>query len=965
MTTALYRRYRPETFDEVIGQDHVTEPLKAALRSNRVTHAYLFSGPRGCGKTTSARILARCLNCVEGPTDTPCGVCESCRELATGGPGSLDVVEIDAASHNGVDDARELRERATFAPVRDRYKVFILDEAHMVTPQGFNALLKLVEEPPEHVKFVFATTEPERVIGTIRSRTHHYPFRLVPADAMTPFLAQLSEQESVKVGEGVLPLVVRAGGGSVRDSLSVLDQLMAGSIDSEITYDRAVALLGYTDTNLLDSAVEALGNRDGAAIFATIESMVESGHDPRRFVEDFLQRLRDLLIIAVAGEDARDILSELPSDQRERMFEQAKQWGAPALSTAADLTDEALRTMVGATSPRLQLELLVGRILVALASPAPVQQPTQGVATGGVAGGMGGATGAGGAAGGYAGGGAPAAPGIPETGGPQIMGPDGKPLTGAALAREQLRRSRSKQEVETEAKEALSDAASAPGAQALQSSTAEKLERESKSEPAREPARDAVREDRREQKRDAQESAQFSQDAPQDQHRASEQQQAPKESQMSSSQTQESAPREQAPEVEQPKSEADTQQASSETQAPEPQSHGDVTSNLHGKWDEFVEAVRAIMPSSAYLIGEHATLVSEDASTVTLGFTNQNFVNVFMGRHVGPATQAIQAVTGVHKTPVAVVGRGDQGNQGGQQQAPSYGQPQNRSGQQQAHAQQQAQDRGSQQQAQQQQQSSTAWPTVREVPSSGDSSDEEDQEPREQPQGNEPEGAKFQTFEGGAKPQDESGMSGTEHGNPAGAGRDNSSDAGAGSADVSGAPASTEGFSGDSDEEPNSYQRIPHPSGQSQGRGPRLRTYDGGQKANQDNDQPSEQVSGDHDQQAGQTPGQPDQQQSQRDQSDQQQSPHGGQSGAGSQNGTSQSASSRPGQQQGGQQHPGQNQACADEPSQPSQPNPDYNDPTGGARIDDVGAENMNLVGLPLVEKMFGAKVIEDNEGNN
>lgn len=945
MTTALYRRYRPETFDEVIGQDHVTEPLKAALRSNRVTHAYLFSGPRGCGKTTSARILARCLNCVEGPTDTPCGVCESCRELATGGPGSLDVVEIDAASHNGVDDARELRERATFAPVRDRYKVFILDEAHMVTPQGFNALLKLVEEPPEHVKFVFATTEPERVIGTIRSRTHHYPFRLVPADVMTPFLAQLSEQESVKVGEGVLPLVVRAGGGSVRDSLSVLDQLMAGSIDSEITYDRAVALLGYTDTNLLDSAVEALGNRDGAAIFATIESMVESGHDPRRFVEDFLQRLRDLLIIAVAGEDARDILSELPSDQRERMFEQAKQWGAPALSTAADLTDEALRTMVGATSPRLQLELLVGRILVALASPAPVQQSTQGPAAGGIAGGMSGAAGVGGGtAGSLAGGGAPAAPGIPEAGGPQIMGPDGKPLTGAALAREQLRRSRSKQEAETEAKEALSDAASAPGAQALQSSTAEKLERESKSEPAREPARDAVREDRREQKRDAQESAQFSQDAPQDQHRASEQQQAPKESQMSSSQTQESAPREQAPEVEQPKSEADTQQASSETQAPKPQSHGDVTSNLHGKWDEFVEAVRAIMPSSAYLIGEHATLVSEDASTVTLGFTNQNFVNVFMGRHVGPATQAIQAVTGVHKTPVAVVGRGDQGNQGGQQQAPSYGQPQNRSGQ---------------QQVQPQQQASTAWPTVREVPNSGDSSDEEDHEPREQSQGREPEGANFQTFEGSAKPQDETGMGGPEHDHTGRAEGDDSGGAGAGNADVSGAPASTEGFGEDSGEDPNSHQRIPHPSGQSQGRGPHLRTYDGGQKVSQGHDQPSEQALDAHDQQSDQPQGSQDNQQNQ--QRDRQptspQDTHGETDHSGAQ---SQDRGNAQQQSWGPQDRP-----PAGQPAQPTQPNADYNDPTGGARIDDVGAENMNLVGLPLVEKMFGAKVIEDNEGNN
>ena len=376
MTTALYRRYRPDTFDQVIGQEHVTEPLKAALRANRVTHAYLFSGPRGCGKTTSARILARCLNCAQGPTDTPCGQCESCRELATGGPGSLDVVEIDAASHGGVDDARDLRERATFAPVRDRYKIFIIDEAHMVTNQGFNALLKLVEEPPEHVKFVFATTEPERVIGTIRSRTHHYPFRLVPPDVLGPYLTGLCAEEHIGVGEGVLTLVMRAGGGSVRDTLSVLDQLMAGAIDGQVTYQTAVALLGYTDSALLDESVDALAGGDGAAAFRVVERMVESGHDPRRFVEDLLQRLRDLLIIAVAGDGARDVLADTPHDQFERMQRQAQNWGPHGLSRAADLTDEALRAMTGATSPRLQLELLVGRILVP--SPGPAQAPVQG-----------------------------------------------------------------------------------------------------------------------------------------------------------------------------------------------------------------------------------------------------------------------------------------------------------------------------------------------------------------------------------------------------------------------------------------------------------------------------------------------------------------------------------------------------------------------------------------------------------
>ena len=373
MSTALYRRYRPDTFQDVIGQSHVTDALQTALDSGRVTHAYLFSGPRGCGKTTSARILARSLNCAQGPTSNPCGVCDSCVELASGGPGSLDVVEIDAASNNKVEDARTLRDRVAFAPTRDRYRIFILDEAHMVTPQGFNALLKVVEEPPEHVKFIFATTEPDKVINTIRSRTYHYPFRLVAPSVLGPFLRDLAAKEGVQVDEGVYPLIIRSGGGSVRDSLSVLDQLIAGS-DGVVTVEKAVELLGYTDASILERAVDALGDGDGAAAFRIVEEIIATGQEPRRFVEDLLQRLRDLMVCALAGERASDILVETPADQLVVMHTQATKWGSRLLSRSADIVESARREMSGATAPRLQLELLLARLLVK--GQAPAVQPS-------------------------------------------------------------------------------------------------------------------------------------------------------------------------------------------------------------------------------------------------------------------------------------------------------------------------------------------------------------------------------------------------------------------------------------------------------------------------------------------------------------------------------------------------------------------------------------------------------------
>jgi DNA polymerase III subunit gamma/tau len=364
MSLALYRKYRPSTFSEVIGQEHVTEPLSNALESGKIHHAYLFSGPRGCGKTSSARIMARSLNCEKGPTPNPCGQCQSCKDLVANGPGSIDVIELDAATHGLVDDARDLRDKAFFAPVSSRYKIYIIDEAHQLGPGAANALLKVVEEPPPHVLFIFATTEPEKLISTIRSRTHHYPFRLVPPGILAEHLEKICESEGIKVAKGVIPLVVRASGGSVRDALSVLGQLLAGAGKAGVTYEIAIQLLGYTDGALLDEAIDAMAARDGATLFKAIDRVIESGHDPRRFTQDFLERLRDLIIVGAVEESASQILREIPEDQLQRMRAQATIIGTANLIRSADIVAAGLTQMRGATAPRLMLELICGRILL-------------------------------------------------------------------------------------------------------------------------------------------------------------------------------------------------------------------------------------------------------------------------------------------------------------------------------------------------------------------------------------------------------------------------------------------------------------------------------------------------------------------------------------------------------------------------------------------------------------------------
>lgn len=664
VATALYRRYRPESFAEVIGQDHVTTPLRRALRNGRIGHAYLFSGPRGCGKTTSARILARCLNCAEGPTDTPCGTCDSCRDLARGGAGSLDVVEIDAASHGGVDDARELRERASFAPVRDRFKVFIIDEAHMVTSAGFNALLKLVEEPPEHVKFVFATTEPDKVIGTIRSRTHHYPFRLIPPQILTPYLEQVCAAEDVHVGDGVLPLVVRAGGGSARDTMSVLDQLMAGAGDDGLDHATAIALLGFTDTALLDQAITAISARDAASLYDAVEQVLATGHEPRRFVEDLLERIRDLIVLAAVPERAEDLLPQVPADELASMREQAASIAPADLSRCGDLIHETLSTMSGATSPRLHLELLAARLVLRderAAAPAQGGQAAQGAQSG---------PGAprGGQQSGARGQGGPAAQSgqAPQNGPGAQGGADVAPAAGAPVAgsgREEARRI-AQERAEASRRTRGGAAATRPddrredaGAAPQQSPAQGQATAPQQQAPARQQEQPAAP---RSSGPSGNRPATTWDPAP-----AADQDRAPAREDAApvGGDSGQAAP--QAPAVQAAPAQAPAESAPVPAAAPADSAGGPSMADVQGNWSAIMDELAQIRRPSWALIAQNAQLNAMNGSNLVIGFRTDGLVAAF---HRGTAAEnladAVRRIMHVEVTVQAVVGDGPGGSGG-------------------------------------------------------------------------------------------------------------------------------------------------------------------------------------------------------------------------------------------------------------------------------------------------------------
>ena len=655
MNTALYRRYRPDTFADVIGQEHVTEPLVAAIDSGRINHAYLFSGPRGCGKTTSARIFARCLNCVQGPTGRPCGECDSCVDLARGGPGSLDVVELDAASHGGVDDARDLRERAIFAPARDRYKIFIIDEAHMVTTQGFNALLKLVEEPPEHVKFVFATTEPEKVIGTIRSRTHHYPFRLVPPERLSTYLTELAQAEDIRIDDGVIPLVVRAGAGSVRDSLSVLDQLMAGAIDGVVGYERAVALLGYTPEGLLDDAVAALAAHDGAGLFGVVEQVISSGHSPRRFAEDLLERFRDLIVVLAAGENAKAVLPQVAADQLERMRTQAQHLGAATCSRAADLVHDALDQMVGATSPRLQLELLCARLLLpaaeegvrALAVRLDRIESEGGAAPTTPAGALASP---------------PSSAPAPASGGPSAA----VPVPQSAPPKTETRDRR------TPASPVPAPAASAPAASASSGPSPAPLERE---EPEKAPApapaaaawQAAAQAHREKTGDDGWPSVQVpgsAPTAPASESPAQEQAPAPADALQESRQQEPPQQETPQPQISQPAGPSAPQRQEAATQQGERPGgtggSGLTVQQLRNRWPEVLQTLARLKRSSWVLVAQDAQVVDLQPGVLTIGFSTAGLASAFQGgAHAEPLSRALADTLGMNlRIETTIVGAG-------------------------------------------------------------------------------------------------------------------------------------------------------------------------------------------------------------------------------------------------------------------------------------------------------------------